>query len=142
GALYYTIVASDADLSFATIRVVGGIVFSLGLILVIVGGAELFTGNNMIVMAWASGKVKLQSMLLNWLIVFTGNFIGAVATAGMVFYSTQYTFGAGAVGLVALNTANSKAALAFVPALMLGILCNAFVCLAAWMCYSARTTID
>jgi formate/nitrite transporter len=119
-----------------------GLVFSVGLILVVVGGAELFTGNNLIVMAWASGKVKTRNMLLNWLIVFIGNCVGAVATAGLMFYTTQYTFGGGVVGLAALTTANSKAALAFIPALTLGIMCNALVCLAVWMCYSARTTVD
>ncbi len=93
-------------------------------------------------MAWASGKVKTSSLLLNWLVAFVGNCVGAVATAGLMFYSTQYTFGAGAVGLVALTTANSKAALDFVPALTLGIMCNALVCLAVWMCFSARTTVD
>ena len=110
--------------------------------LVVVAGAELFTGNNLIVMAWASGKVKTRELLLNWIVAFVGNFIGAFTTAVLMFYSTQYTFGAGSVGLVALTTANAKASLAFVPAVMLGIMCNALVCLAVWMCYGARTTID
>jgi formate/nitrite transporter len=119
-----------------------GTVFSVALVMVVVAGAELFTGNNLIVMAWASGKVKTRSVLLNWLVAFVGNCAGALATAGLMFYTTQYTFGAGAVGLVALTTANSKAALAFVPALTLGIMCNALVCIAVWMCFSARTTVD
>jgi len=93
-------------------------------------------------MAWASRKVTTRAVLLNWVVAFTGNCIGTVGTAALLFLSTQYTFGNGAVGLVALNTANSKAALAFVPALTLGILCNALVCVAVWMCFSARTTID
>ena len=119
-----------------------GLVFSLGLILVVVGGAELFTGNNLIVMAWASGKVRTRDLLLNWIIAFAGNFVGAFATAGLMFYTTQYTFGGGSVGLAALNTANTKASLAFIPAVTLGIMCNALVCLASWMCYGARTTVD
>ena len=119
-----------------------GIVFCAGLILVVVGGAELFTGNNMLVMAWASGKVTTRAVLANWVIVFAGNFVGAIATAALVFVSTQYTFGGGSVGLNALTIANGKTALAFVPAFTLGILCNALVCLAVWMCYGARTTID
>jgi formate transporter len=131
-----------AALPYGVVRLLVGLVFCVGLVLVIVGGAELFTGSNLIVMAWASGKVTSRSLLLNWLIVFVGNFVGSVATAGLMFLTTQYTFGAGSVGLVALSTANSKAALAFVPALTLGIMCNALVCLAVWMCYSARTTID
>lgn len=142
------IIATDGGTVFSTglpyglAKLLTGLVFSLGLILVVVGGAELFTGNNMIVMAWASGKVKTRDLLMNWLVVFAGNCVGAVATAALMFYTTQYTFAAGAVGLTALTTANSKAALAFIPALTLGIMCNALVCLAVWMCFSARTTID
>jgi formate/nitrite transporter len=118
-----------------------GFVFSLGLILVVVAGAELFTGNNLIVMAWASGKVTTHALLRNWAIVFAGNCFGALLTAALMFCSTQYTFGDGAIGLAALKTANAKASLTFLPALTLGILCNALVCLAVWMCYSARTTV-
>ena len=143
GAIFATTVsAGSAGLPYGVGRLLTGIVFSTGLILVVVGGAELFTGNNLIVMAWASGKVKTRSVLVNWVVAFTGNCIGAVATAGLMFYSTQYTFGSGAVGLAALATANGKVSLAFVPALTLGIMCNALVCLAVWMCFSARTTID
>jgi len=131
-----------ANLPFGIVRLLIGLVFCVGLILVIVGGAELFTGNTMIVMAWASGKVRTRALLLNWVVVFVGNFFGSLATAVLMFLTTQYTFGAGAVGLVALTTANAKAALPFIPALTLGIMCNALVCLAVWMCYGARTTID
>jgi formate/nitrite transporter len=134
--------AFSAGLPYGIGRLLIGIVFSAGLIMVIIGGAELFTGNNIIVMAWASGKVKTRALLLNWVLSFTGNFAGAMLTAALIFYTTQYTFGGGAVGLVALNTANAKASLSFVPALTLGIMCNALVCLAVWMCFSARTNID
>lgn len=134
--------ALSAAMPYGITRLLIGLVFSVGLILVIVGGAELFTGNTLIVMAWASGKIKTRAVLLNWVIAFTGNFIGSIGAAALMFLTTQYTFGGGAVGLVALSTANSKAALAFVPALTLGIMCNALVCLAVWMCYGARTTID
>ena len=89
GALYYTIIASDAELSFATVRVVGGLVFSLGLALVLVGGAELFTGNNLIVMAWASGKVSTGTMLLNWTTVWLGNLLGSLGLVVMVFFFTS-----------------------------------------------------
>lgn len=129
-------------LPYGVVRLLTGLVFCAGLILVVVGGAELFTGNNMLIMAWAGGKVTTRAVLANWAIVFTGNFIGAIATAALIFISTQYTFGNGAVGLNALTIANGKTALAFVPAVTLGILCNALVCLAVWMCYGARTTID
>jgi formate transporter len=134
--------AFSAGLPYGVVRLLTGVVFSVGLILVVVAGAELFTGNNIIVMAWASGKVRSRDLLLNWAIAFAGNFAGAFLTAGLMFYTTQYTFGAGSVGMAALSTANAKTSLAFVPALTLGIMCNALVCLAVWMCYSARTTID
>jgi formate/nitrite transporter len=86
--------------------------------------------------------VKLRALLLNWVLAFIGNFAGAFVTAGLMFYTTQYTFGGGAVGLAALSTAHAKTSLAFIPALTLGIMCNALVCLAIWMCFSARTTVD
>lgn len=137
GAVVYS-----ATLPYGVVRLLTGIVFSLGLILVVIAGAELFTGNNLIVMAWASGKVRTRDVLSNWALVFAGNFAGAFMTAVLMFYTTQYTFGGGSVGLVALTTANAKASLDIVPAIGLGIMCNALVCLAVWMCYSARTTID
>jgi formate transporter len=143
GAIFATTVsAGSADLPYGVGRLLMGLVFSVGLILVVIGGAELFTGNNIIVMAWASGKVKTRALLLNWVLAFIGNFAGAFVTAGLMFYTTQYTFGGGAVGLAALSTAYAKVSLAFVPALTLGIMCNALVCLAVWMCFSARTTVD
>jgi formate transporter FocA len=143
GALFSTVVSAGAGgLPYGVGRLLVGLVFSLGLILVIVGGAELFTGNNLIVMAWASGKVSTRLLLRNWAIVYLGNFVGALATALLVFASGQYTFGQGAVGAAALVTANAKAGLEFWPALVLGILCNALVCLAVWLSFSARTTTD
>jgi len=143
GAIFSTTVSAGAGgLPFGVAKLLSGTVFSVGLVMVVVAGAELFTGNNLIVMAWASGKVTTSSLLLNWLLTFVGNCAGAMATAGLMLCTTQYTFGSGAVGLAALTTANSKAALAFVPALALGVMCNALVCLAAWMCYSARTAVD
>ena len=123
-------------------RLIAGLAFSLGLILVIVGGAELFTGNNLIVMAWASRKVSTWLLLKNWVIVYFGNFAGALATAGLMFFTRQYTFGAGAIGLQALNIANAKTSLDFVQAVALGIMCNVLVCLAVWLTFSARTTTD
>jgi formate transporter FocA len=123
-------------------RLLAGLVFCLGLILVVVGGAELFTGNNLIVMAWANRKVTSKALLSNWTIVYIGNFIGALGTAVLMFLSKQYMFGSGAIGLTALNIAKAKVELGFVQAIVLGILCNALVCLAVWMTYSARSTID
>jgi formate transporter len=136
-----TLVSSSA-VPYGIGRLLTGLAFCVGIIVVIIAGAELFTGNNLVVMAWANGKVKTRALLLNWVLSFTGNSLGAILTAGLMFFTTQYTFGGGAVGLVALNIANAKASLAFVPALALGIMCNALVCLAVWMCFSARTNVD
>jgi len=143
GAVFSTtVVAGTSALPYGVVRLLAGVVFSLGLILVVVGGAELFTGNNLIVMAWASGKVGTGLLLRNWAIVYAGNFVGALATAVLVFASRQFTFGQGAVGAAALATANSKVGLDFVQAVALGVMCNALVCLAVWLCYSARSTTD
>jgi formate/nitrite transporter len=143
GAVFATTVsAGAADLPYGIVRLLVGLVFSAGLIMVIIGGAELFTGNNLLVMAWASKKVTTRAVLLNWVLSFAGNFVGAIVTAALMFYTTQYTFGGGSVGLAALNIANAKTSLAFIPALTLGIMCNALVCVAVWMCFSARTNID
>ncbi len=129
-------------LPYGVQRMLAGLVFCLGLILVVVGGAELFTGNNLIVMAWARGKVSTAALLRNWVIVYAGNFVGSVATAFIMYLSRQYTFGGGAIGNAALNIANSKVNLEFVQAIALGIMCNALVCLAVWLTYSARSTVD
>jgi formate transporter FocA len=144
GAVFTTTVTAGAAgvLPYGLARLLGGLVFSLGLILVVVAGAELFTGNNLIVMAWAGRRVSTGKMIRNWVIVYAGNFVGAILTAYGVFLSAQYTFGKGAVGLNALTIANAKVGLDFVPALVLGVFCNALVCLAVWLCMSARTTVD
>jgi formate/nitrite transporter len=143
GAIFATTVsAGGSALPFGVSRLLAGLVFTLGLILVVVGGAELFTGNNLIVMAFASGKVGLGGLLRNWVIVYLGNFAGALLTAYLMFLTKQYTFGGGSIGLAALNTANAKAGLEFLQAVALGIMCNALVCMAVWLCFSARSTTD
>ena len=142
GALYYTIVASDADLSFATIRVVGGIVFSLGLALVLVGGAELFTGNNLIVMAWASGKISTRQVLRNWVIVYCGNFVGSIGLVILVFFSHHLDMNGGRIGLSILNTAVAKISPDLVTLFFKGILCNLLVCLGVWLAYAGRSVTD
>lgn len=134
--------AFTTGLPYGVTRLLGGMVFCLGLILVVVSGAELFTGNNLIVMAWANGKVTTGALLRNWSIVYLGNFVGSLGTALLVFTGKQYEFGSGAIGLTALNIASSKVGLGFLQAIALGILCNALVCLAVWMTYSARSTLD
>lgn len=144
GAVFATTVAAGASglLPYGVIRLLSGLVFSVGLVLVIVGGAELFTGNNLIVMAWAGRKVSTGGLLRNWAVVYAGNFVGAIGTAVFVFLSGQYTFGDGSVGAGALATAVSKVGYDFGQAVVLGILCNALVCLAVWLTYSARSTVD
>lgn len=134
--------AFSTALPFGVTRLLAGFVFSLGLILVVVGGAELFTGNNLIVMAWASGKVSFMAMIRNWVIVYIGNFVGAFGTAILMFFTRQYTFGNDAIGIAAINTAVAKTSLDFMQAIALGILCNALVCMSIWLSFSARSTID
>ena len=143
GAIFATTVsAGSGSLPYGVVRLLAGLAFSLGLVLVVVGGAELFTGNTLISMAWASGKVSTRMLLRNWLIVYLGNLVGALGTVAVMFISGQYLFGGGSVGLVALSTGNSKTTLDFLPAVALGIMCNVLVCLAVWMTLSARSTTD
>lgn len=143
GAVFATNTAAGSSaLPFGVAKLLTGLVFCLGLILVVVGGAELFTGNNLIVMAWASGKVTGRALLRNWGIVYAGNFVGSFGTAVLVLWSKQYTFGGGSVGETALKIAAGKANLDFFQAMALGVLCNALVCLAVWLTFSARSTVD
>jgi len=142
GALYYSIVASDAALSFATTRVVGGLVFSLGLALVMVGGAELFTGNNLIVMAWASGRVSSSAILRNWGVVYCGNLVGSLGLVVLVFFSHHLDMNGGRIGLSVLNTAVGKIQPDFVTLFFKGVLCNLLVCLAVWLAYAGRSVTD
>lgn len=142
GAVYYSVVASDAELSFATTRVLGGLTFSLGLALVLIAGAELFTGNNLIVMAWASGKVSMRQMLRNWLVVYCGNLVGALGLVVLVFFSHHLDMNGGRVGLSVLNTAVGKIQPDFVTLFFKGILCNVLVCLAVWVAYAGRSVTD
>ncbi len=134
--------AGGSALPYGVNRLLGGLAFCLGLILVIIAGAELFTGNNLIVMAWAARKVSTGRLLRNWAIVYLGNFIGSLLTAVIMLFAKQYTFGNGIVGVTALNIAKSKTALDPVQAFFLAVMCNALVCMAVWLCYSARSTMD
>jgi formate transporter len=143
GAIFSTTVAAGSSgLPFGVARLLAGLAFSLGLILVVVAGAELFTGNNLIVMAWASRRVSSARLLRNWAIVYVGNFVGALGTAGLMLASRQYEFGKGEVGVAALTIGAAKTGYGFWQAMALGVLCNVLVCLAVWMAYSARSTTD
>ncbi|MCO4762840.1 MAG: formate/nitrite transporter family protein [Myxococcales bacterium] len=140
GAIFATTVATgSAAIPWGVARLLIGIVFSLGLVLVIIAGAELFTGNNLIVMAWAARRVSTAKLWRNWFIVFAGNAFGAVATAGLVVLAGHHSFAGGAVGSTAMKIAVAKCSLTPVAAVSLGILCNALVCLAVWLSFSART---
>jgi formate/nitrite transporter len=144
GAMFATTVtAGSADaIPFGLAKLIAGVAFSLGLILVVVAGAELFTGNNLIVMAWAERRIPIKRVLRNWALVYAGNLVGAVATVLLVYASKQYQFGDGAVGANALAIAQTKTSLGFGQAVALGIMCNALVCLAIWLTYAARSVTD
>ena len=139
GSVFFTAVTTGSTMSYGMTRLFGGFSFSLGLVLVIVGGAELFTGNNLIIMAWANKKISAFQIIRNWFLVYLGNMIGALFIAFLLFFSKQYSFASGAVGINMLNIAKAKCELGFVQAIMLGILCNILVCLAVWLCLSSRS---
>jgi formate transporter len=142
GALYLTLVTSDSSLSFAASRLLGGLTFSLGLILVVVAGAELFTGNNLLMMAWAGNRITTTELLKNWLIVYVANFVGAAGLALLVYFSGHWQMNNGAIGANAVKIAAAKAALPFWEAFFKGILCNILVCLAVWIALAGRSVTD
>jgi len=142
GSLYYVIVASDPQLGFAAQRVLGGVVFSLGLLLVVVAGAELFTGNNLLAMAWADGCMPTRDVLYNWVVVCAANFAGAVGLAAIVFLSGHAEMNGGAIGRTTLQIAAAKSSLPFWEAFFRGVLCNVLVCMAIWMTLAGRSVVD
>jgi len=142
GAMFCTVVTTDTGLGFGLTKLLGGLAFSLGLILVVIAGSELFTGNTLITMSWISGRISFACLLRNWGLVYFANLAGALSLAGLMFYTYQWTFNGYGVGANALLIANAKVNLSFGSALARGILCNALVCLAIWLCFSARTVVD
>jgi formate transporter len=142
GGLGFTLVASDLRLGFAVSRLLGGISFSLGLILVVVAGAELFTGNNLLVMAWATRKISTAEMLRNWLVVFLSNAVGAMGLALIVVFSHHPDMNQGGIAVAAVKIAVAKTSLPFWEAFFKGVLCNILVCLAVWMAMAGRTITD
>jgi formate/nitrite transporter len=142
GALFSTVVTAGGGLAAGVARLLGGMVFSLGLVLVVVGGAELFTGNTLVVMAFASRRIRLGRLLRNWVIVYAGNIVGAVATAMLVVLSRRLESGDGTMGVRALDIATAKTSLHVFDAFVSGILANTLVCLAVWMSMSARSVTD
>ncbi|HUT47366.1 MAG TPA: formate/nitrite transporter family protein [Sedimentisphaerales bacterium] len=144
GAIFCTTAMTGISdkVGFGITKLVGGLVFSLGLILVIVAGAELFTGNNLLIMAAASRKLSFSKLVWNWIILYIGNFVGSILTAFIMFLTLQYMMSSGGVGVTALNIADAKCGLDFIPALTRGIYCNTLVCLAVWLTFSCRTSGD
>lgn len=139
GACLSTLSIAGFDGSYGIRRLVAGLTFSLGLILVVLAGAELFTGNNLVIMAWASRLVSTRALLRSWAWVYFGNFIGAVATAVLVFLTAPWITHQFQVDIVAINTALTKIQIPPTQSFFLGILANALVCLAVWLCFGART---
>jgi formate/nitrite transporter len=140
GAVFMTTVLTGGEvLPWGVARLLAGLVFSLGLILVIVGGAELFTGDSLMIVAYASRRITLGALLRAWLLVYVGNIGGSLGTAALVFLAGQHEFGGGAVGKTALAIASTKAALPTVQLFFLAVLCNVLVCLAVWMSFAARS---
>ncbi len=142
GAIFYAVVMTGNGLGFGPGRLLGGLAFSLGLILVIVGGAELFTGNSLIVFAWADRKITARALARNWALVYSGNLAGATATALLVHWSGIERLADGAVGKTLVAIAEGKLALPPAEAFVRGILCNVLVCLAVWLCFAARLVAD
>jgi formate/nitrite transporter len=142
GALFFALVRSDPSLGFATTQVLGGVVFSLGLILVVVAGAELFTGNNLLAMAWAARRITTGELLRNWAVVALGNLAGAVGLALLVWLSGHAQLNGGAVGETYMQIATAKVELPFWGAFFRGVLCNVLVCMAVWMAIAGRSVVD
>ena len=142
GGNVFTIAKDTPGLPFGVQQLLCGLMFSLGLILVVIGGAELFTGNTLISMAWLSGRVTTRQLLRNWAIVYLGNLIGSLILVWLVYGAAQYLMDDKHLGEMAVKIAATKCSLPFMVVLYRGILCNALVCLAVWLCYSCSSTTD
>ena len=142
GSMLFLIVHADPTLGLAARQLVGGLVFSLGLVLVVVAGAELFTGNNLLAMARADGLITTRELLRNWLLVALANFAGAAGLALLVFASGHTGMGDGAVGRTVLRVALAKQQLPPWEAFARGVLCNILVCMAVWMAMAGRSVAD
>lgn len=142
GALFFTVVVTGSSLGFGVTRLLGGLSFCLGLILVVVAGAELFTGNNLLAMAWASRLIGTRDILRNWFLAYLGNVIGCLGTVLFVAWADIGSLGGGAVGETAIQIARAKVDLSMGEAFARGILCNALVCLAVWLAMGGRSVAD
>ena len=142
GALYFVLIRSDPSLGFAAKQALGGVAFSMGLFLVVVAGAELFTGNNLLAMAWADGKLSSADVLKNWTLVCAGNFVGAAGLALLVFLSRHTEMNGGLIAAEYVRIATAKVAMPFWECFFRGVLCNVLVCMAVWMALAGRSVID
>ena len=142
GSLFFLLVTSDPTWSFASARVLGGLVFSLGLLTVVVAGAELFTGNHLLAMAWADGRLSAAEVLRNWGVVCLGNALGAGLLACAVAAADLGSLNGGRLAQQALKVAQAKADLPAEVAFLRGVLCNVLVCLAVWMAAAGRSVVD
>lgn len=142
GALFYTVVITGVESMSGLVRLAGGLVFSLGLVLVVIGGAELFTGNNLMAMAWAGGHLHTRDVLRNWGIVYLGNVIGCLGTVFLAWWADIGNLLEGGVGDTAAKLATQKTALKTDVIFARGILCNALVCLAVWLAMGGRSLTD
>jgi formate/nitrite transporter len=133
---YGSTMASHSVTNVGLQKAVAGLVFPVGLLFVLICGAELFTGNALLSIAWAEKKITAWQMVRNWIIVFVGNFIGSIIIAALVYYSGFLSVGT--LGGYAVKVAATKASLSFGPALASGILCNIMVCLSVWGSYAAK----
>ena len=142
GGMLFVIVKSDPMLSFSVSQLLGGLVFCLGLLLVVIAGAELFTGNNLLAMAWADQKITTSEVLRNWLWVCAANFVGAGVLAVLVYFSGHTHMNGGGIGQTVLRIATAKQNLVWHEAFFRGVLCNVLVCMAVWMAMAGRSVID
>ena len=142
GATFMLLVKGDATLSFGPSQLRGGLCFALGLLCVIVAGAELFTGNCLMVCAAADKKISWGDVLKNWVIVYVGNLVGSLILVAVLIGANFAGMNGGAVGNAMINVAYSKISLAPGVIFFRGIMCNWLVCLAVWMGFAGRTVID
>lgn len=142
GATYFCVFLGDPSIPFAVQRLVGGLCFCLGLVLVLCCGAELFTGNNLMVAPLASRKITASGMLRNWVVVWVGNLVGALVAVALIYFANVGGMNGGAVGDAMVSVAVGKVTPAWGTLFAKGIMCNVMVCLAVWIGFSARTVVD
>lgn len=142
GGMYFCLVLGDTNFPFVGQRLVGGLAFCLGLALVLCCGAELFTGNILMITAKCSNKTCWADTLRNWVIVWIGNLVGSLVAVCLIYFAHVHGMNGGAVGEAMVNVAHGKVVLDPVTAFFKGIMCNIFVCLAVWIGFSSRTTAD